>query len=96
MFVLPPARLRATLERAQRLTVDYVDTVIASFSGPAVVLGNALGIEPERVQVVLIGMHNRIFGPYLACTLGYLVPILNAQHSLSCVAFLSASPTWDL
>ena len=44
-------RLKATLERLQRLTQLYVDSLLLVFSERAQCIGAALDLEPERVQV---------------------------------------------
>jgi len=44
-------RLKATLERLQRLTQGYADAMIQIFPGRASKLGNALGLEEERITV---------------------------------------------
>jgi len=43
-------RLKATLERLQRLTGGYADAVLALLPARAAALGGALGLEPARVQ----------------------------------------------
>lgn len=44
-------RLKATLERAQRLTQGYTDGLLGVLPAMANRIGNALGIEDERQQV---------------------------------------------
>lgn len=44
-------RLRATLQRAQRLTEGYCQMLLDSLSAPAATLGAALGIDDERQTV---------------------------------------------
>ncbi|CAL8462111.1 g1642 [Coccomyxa elongata] len=44
-------RLKASLERLQRLTQGYADAMLAIFPERAATLGSALGLEPERVTV---------------------------------------------
>ncbi len=51
-------RLKATLERLQRLTQLYVDSLLLVFSERAQCIGAALGPEPERVQVTAGGSHH--------------------------------------
>jgi hypothetical protein len=46
-----PCRLKATLERAQRLTQGFTDSLLEVLPGMADSLGNALGIEQERQKV---------------------------------------------
>ena len=46
-----PGRLKASLERLQRLTQGYADALIDIFPGRAAALGAALGLEQERVTV---------------------------------------------
>ncbi|KAK9842786.1 hypothetical protein WJX74_002436 [Apatococcus lobatus] len=44
-------RLKASLERLQRITQVYTDTLLSLFPERATTLGKALGLEIERVQV---------------------------------------------
>ena len=44
-------RVKATLERAQRLTQAYTDSLLGVLPAMADRMGNALGIEAERQQV---------------------------------------------
>ena len=44
-------RLKATLERLQRMTQSYVDSLLLVFTERAESIGAALALEPERVQV---------------------------------------------
>jgi hypothetical protein len=44
-------RLKASLERLQRLTQGYADAMIGIFPSRASQLGKALGLEEERVSV---------------------------------------------
>ena len=44
-------RLRASLQRAQRLTQGFTDGLLSLFTDRAGALGTALGIQPERIQV---------------------------------------------
>lgn len=44
-------RLKASLERLQRLTQGYADAMLAIFPERTATLGSALGLEPERVTV---------------------------------------------
>jgi hypothetical protein len=46
----PARRLKATLERLQRLTGGYADALLALLPARAAALGGALGLEPARVQ----------------------------------------------
>ena len=46
-------RLKATLERVQRLTQGYTDGLLHIFPPRVAALGKALGLEGERVQVAL-------------------------------------------
>ena len=46
-------RLKATLERVQRLTQGYTDGLLQIFPPRVAALGKALGLEGERVQVSL-------------------------------------------
>lgn len=46
-------RLKASLERLQRITQVYTDTLLSLFPQRAATLGKALGLEVERVQVDL-------------------------------------------
>ena len=46
-----PCRLKATLERAQRMTQGFTDSLLEVLPGMADSLGNALGIEQERQKV---------------------------------------------
>lgn len=45
-------RLKASLERLQRLTQGYADAMLAIFPDRAAALGTALGLEAERVTVL--------------------------------------------
>ena len=69
---LPPTRLKASLERLQRLTQGYADAMIDIFPGRASALGNALGLEEERVTVSACGP---VWCP-LRCGLGQRAPLL--------------------
>ena len=44
-------RLKASLQRVQRLTQGFTDGLLALFPERANVLGAALGIQAERIQV---------------------------------------------
>ena len=44
-------RLKATLERVQRLTQSFTDGLLSVFPGRAQALGTALGIPDEQIQV---------------------------------------------
>lgn len=44
-------RLKASLERLQRLTQSFTDALLAAFPARASALGKALGIQEERIQV---------------------------------------------
>ncbi len=46
-------RLKATLERAQRLTQGYTDSLLGVLPAMANRIGAALGIEAERQQVLI-------------------------------------------
>ena len=48
---LMPCRLKATLERAQRMTQSFTDSLLEVLPSMADGLGNALGIEQERQRV---------------------------------------------
>ena len=48
---LMPCRLKATLERAQRMTQGFTDSLLEVLPSMADSLGNALGIEQERQRV---------------------------------------------
>ena len=45
------ARLKAILERLQRLTQQYADGLLAIFPSRATSMGHALGLSDERIQV---------------------------------------------
>ena len=47
-------RLKATLERLQRMTQSYVDSLLLVFSERADRIGNALGLGPIQTQVILV------------------------------------------
>ena len=49
--LLTHCRLKASLERLQRLTQGFTDALLAAFPARATALGKALGIEDERIQV---------------------------------------------
>ena len=44
-------RLKATLERLQRMTQLYVDSLLSVFSERAGRIGHALALEPSRIEV---------------------------------------------
>lgn len=48
---VPARRLKATLERLQRLTGGYADALLAVLPARGAALGDALGLDPARVQV---------------------------------------------
>ncbi len=57
-------RLKASLERLQRLTQSYADAMIQIFPERASQLGQALGLDQERVTVSLPHLHFYIlYGP---------------------------------
>ena len=46
-----PCRLKASLERVQRLTQEVTDALLATFPERTLKLGAALGLDDERVKV---------------------------------------------
>ena len=55
-LLLQPCRLKASLERVQRLTQAFTDALLAALPQRATALGQALGIQGERIQVCLLPM----------------------------------------
>ena len=49
-------RLKATLQRVQRLTQGFTDGLLSLFPQRADALGAALGIQAERIQVCVAAM----------------------------------------
>lgn len=47
-------RLKATLERAQRMTQGFTDSLLEVLPSMADSLGNALGIQQERQRVIAV------------------------------------------
>ena len=65
-------RLKATLERLQRMTQQYVDGLLSLFSQRADSIGHALGLEPERIQVVrcaagTLKSSSKLLAPTVSC-----------------------------
>ena len=52
-----PIRLKASLERVQRMTQSFTDSLLEVLPNMADSLGNALGIEEERQQVSVVSLH---------------------------------------
>ena len=53
-----PCRLKASLERLQRLTQSYADAMIDIFPQRASQLGRALGLDQDRITVSSSFLHH--------------------------------------